>query len=93
MSEQVTAGKTNEAAAAGAVLVKLLIFTLSLGIVPISGYFVSLKYIWNGNSTYAAITAVVLANIVLVAYIISSILEDQKGASLIKVPLETKKKQ
>lgn len=47
----------------------------------------------SGNSTYAAITAVILANVVLVAYIISSILEDQKGAPAVKVSLETKKQK
>lgn len=31
-----------------------------------------------GNATFAAITAVVAANIVLVAYIITSVLEDRK---------------
>jgi len=50
---------------------------LSLGIVPITSYFVSEKYIWNGNSTFAAITAVLSAHVVLVAYIISSLREDQ----------------
>jgi len=59
------------------VLLKLIIFSLSLGIVPITSYFASEKYIWNGNSTFAAITAVVSANVVLVAYIISSLREDQ----------------
>jgi hypothetical protein len=80
------------------VLLKLIIFSLSLGIVPIASYFASEKYIWNGapsqiiqslrlsgsltlhipgNSTFAAITAVVCANVVLVAYIITSLREDQ----------------
>jgi len=59
------------------VLLKLIIFSLSLGIVPITSYFVSEKYIWNGNSTFAAITAVLSAHVVLVAYIISSLREDQ----------------
>ena len=30
-----------------------------------------------GNSTYAGITAVVMANLVLISYIIASVLEDQ----------------
>ncbi|KAI0003060.1 hypothetical protein BJV74DRAFT_882003 [Russula compacta] len=59
------------------VLLKLIIFSLSLGIVPITSYFASEKYIWNGNSTFAAITAVVAANVVLVAYIVSSLRDDQ----------------
>lgn len=35
-------------------------------------------YKWAGNATFAAITAVVSANIVLVAYIITSVLEDKQ---------------
>jgi hypothetical protein len=65
MSEQVTIGKANANAATGyisfscsfaeahkfvsGVLFKLIIFSLSLGIVPLSSYFLSLKYIWNGK--------------------------------------------
>jgi len=59
------------------VLLKLVIFSLSLGIIPITSYFASEKYIWNGDSTFAAITAVVAANVVLVAYIVSSLREDR----------------
>lgn len=69
------------------VLFKLVIFSLSLGIVPITSYFASEKYIWNGNSTFAAITAVVAANVVLVAYIISSVRDDREAAK----PLESRK--
>ena len=32
------------------VLAKLLIFALSLGIVPISSYFLSRDYLWDGTS-------------------------------------------
>jgi hypothetical protein len=95
------------------VLFKLIIFSLSLGIVPITSYFASEKYIWNGafllgadlfhsarlspdllafigNSTFAAITAVVAANVVLVAYIISSVRDDQVERKATK-PLESRK--
>lgn len=34
---------------------------------------------FSGNSNYAAITAIVMANVVLVAYIITSILEDRES--------------
>ncbi|TFK55791.1 hypothetical protein OE88DRAFT_1652262 [Heliocybe sulcata] len=80
MSEQAKAANITEQAAKGGVLLKLIIFSLSLGIVPISSYFLSEKYVWNGNSNYAAITAVFAANIVLVTYIILSILEDRPPA-------------
>jgi hypothetical protein len=43
-----------------------------------------------GNATFAAITAVVAANIVLVAYIITSVLEDRKDNAT-KTEAESKK--
>jgi hypothetical protein len=43
-----------------------------------------------GNSTFAAITAIVAANVVLVAYIISSVRDDQVGREAAK-PLESRK--
>ncbi|KAG9017024.1 hypothetical protein FRB95_000007 [Tulasnella sp. JGI-2019a] len=60
------------------VLLKLLLFTVCLGLAPIGTYYLSQKYIWEGNGTYAAITSIFAANIVLVAYIISSIMDDSK---------------
>ena len=43
-----------------------------------------------GNSTFAAITAIVAANIVLVAYIISSLRDDQAEREVGK-PAESRK--
>ncbi|KAA1466219.1 hypothetical protein DENSPDRAFT_830988 [Dentipellis sp. KUC8613] len=60
------------------VLIKLIIFSLSLGILPLGSYFVSEKYLWNGNSIYSAITAIVAANLVLVSYIVLSLMEDRQ---------------
>lgn len=77
MSEQVAVGRITSNVASRGTLIKLTIFSLSLGIVPLASYFGSLKYIWNGNSTFAAITAVAAANVVLVAYIVSSLMEDK----------------
>jgi len=74
----------------GGVLLKLVAFSLSLGIVPIASYFASEKYIWNGNSTFAAMTAIVAANIVLVAYIITSLRDDQAEREAGK-PVESRK--
>ncbi|KAF7332139.1 hypothetical protein MKEN_00094900 [Mycena kentingensis (nom. inval.)] len=77
MSHQVAPAKAAADAASGAQLAKLIFFSLALGIVPLSSYFGSLKYFWDGNTTYAALTAVASANVVLVAYIISAVLDDQ----------------
>ncbi|KAJ7937160.1 hypothetical protein B0H13DRAFT_1524875, partial [Mycena leptocephala] len=78
MSAQTAVGKLNEDVVSSTQLAKLVFFSLSLGIIPITSYFGSLKYFWNGNATYAALTAVVGANIVLVAYIVTSILDDKR---------------
>lgn len=72
-------GKLVENAADGAVLFKLTSFSAALAIVPLSSYFLSMKFLWGGNSTYAAITAILSANVVLILYIIVSISEDQKS--------------
>ncbi|KAJ7742504.1 hypothetical protein DFH07DRAFT_43461 [Mycena maculata] len=93
MSEQVAGGKLNEDAASSAQLAKLVFFSLSLGIIPITSYFGSLKYVWNGNATYAALTAVLGANIVLVGYIITSILDDKRSTVPTKPAKESKKTQ
>lgn len=111
MSEQAAIGKLNSNSASKYVdvmesvlctnlmhsgtLLKLIIFSLSLGIVPLTSYYASLHLLWSGildvsyinpsthpclgNSTFAAITAIVAANVVLILYIISSILEDNSS--------------
>ncbi|OAX38367.1 hypothetical protein K503DRAFT_800510 [Rhizopogon vinicolor AM-OR11-026] len=58
---------------------KLLFFAATLAFLPISSYFFTEKYIWSGNSIYAAITAICAANLVLVAYIILSLMEDKQS--------------
>ncbi|KAF9236258.1 hypothetical protein BU15DRAFT_28361, partial [Melanogaster broomeanus] len=64
-------------------IIKLLFFAATLAILPLSSYFFSLKHIWSarsaGNSNYAAITALCAANLVLVAYIIMSVMEDRQS--------------
>ncbi|KAI0321830.1 hypothetical protein OF83DRAFT_1168103 [Amylostereum chailletii] len=79
MSAQAAPSRVTEQGAQRGVLVKLVIFSISLGAVPLASYFGSEKYLWNGNSTYAAITAIVAANVVLVAYIVVSLIEDSQA--------------
>ncbi|KAG7449253.1 uncharacterized protein BT62DRAFT_1002840 [Guyanagaster necrorhizus] len=76
--EQAAIANANARTASRSTLAQLVLFSLSLGILPISSYFFSLKYVWNGNSTWAAITAVAAANVVLVAYIFASLRDDVK---------------
>ncbi|KAF5393605.1 hypothetical protein D9757_000122 [Collybiopsis confluens] len=92
MSEQIAIGKLQTNASNGT-LFKLVVFSLSLGIVPLTSYFGSLYYIWDGNSTFAAITAIVAANVVLISYIILSILEDKQTQNTPTTPTESKKER
>ena len=89
-----------------ATLVSLVIFSLSLGVAPLATYFGTLQYLWDGqctfticttlkvsgNATFAAISAVVAANIVLVAYIVTSLLEDRQSSPTSSIS-ETKKER
>ncbi|KAK0468324.1 uncharacterized protein EV420DRAFT_1635574 [Desarmillaria tabescens] len=93
--EQAAIANVNAKTASRSTLAQLVLFSLSLGILPISSYFLSLKYVWQGNSTWAAITAVAAANIVLVAYIFASLRDDIRSTAL-KPPIkdsETKKER
>ncbi|KAH7916350.1 hypothetical protein BJ138DRAFT_1140140 [Hygrophoropsis aurantiaca] len=79
MSDKAAAANTSAQAASRGVLIKLIFFSISLAVVPISSYFLSEKYIWAGNANYAAITAVCAANIVLFGYIALSVMEDSQS--------------
>ncbi|KZV69188.1 hypothetical protein PENSPDRAFT_686547 [Peniophora sp. CONT] len=74
---QVTA-RAAQAAENGNVLFKLILFSIALGVVPLGSYFASEKYIFNGNSTYAAVVAIIGANVVLVTYILLSVMDDKR---------------
>ncbi|KAL1944254.1 hypothetical protein VTO73DRAFT_3439 [Trametes versicolor] len=94
MSEQAAVGKlVAQTEESGSVLGKLILFALSLGLVPISSYFLSRDYLWNGNTIYAAITAIVAANIVLVLYIFEAMRDESRMRAREKQQGETKKDQ
>ncbi|VDC02551.1 unnamed protein product [Peniophora sp. CBMAI 1063] len=90
---------TARAAQAGEnqVLFKLILFSIALGVVPLGSYFLSQKYIFDGNTTYAAVVAIIGANVVLVTYILLSVLDDKreeaskKGAEKVGGPVESRK--
>lgn len=71
------------------VILKLLAFTFAMFIIPIGSYFVTINTIFNGNSTYAGGLAAILANVVLVGYVIVAMNEDQSD----QLEAEKKKKQ
>ncbi|KAI0347391.1 hypothetical protein BDW22DRAFT_1481032 [Trametopsis cervina] len=94
MSEQVAVGKlAAQTAEQSGALAKLLIFSFALGVGPLSSYFLSLNYLWSGNNTYAAITAVAVANVVLVGFIITSVWEEKREQRASPTKQETKKTQ
>ncbi|KAI9000908.1 hypothetical protein BD414DRAFT_532715 [Trametes punicea] len=77
MSEQAAIGKlAAQADQSEGALFKLMITALALGIAPLSSYFLSRDYLWNGNTIYAALTAILAANLVLVAYITEAVREE-----------------
>ncbi|KAA8577239.1 hypothetical protein MFRU_021g00650 [Monilinia fructicola] len=74
-------GKSNIAPAVPAhVIFKLLGFTLAMIVIPIGSYFLTLNSIFQGNSTFAGATAAIMANVVLVGYVIVAMKEDQSEA-------------
>ncbi|KAI1461756.1 VMA21-like domain-containing protein [Annulohypoxylon moriforme] len=68
------------------VILKLLAFTLAMVVMPIGSYFLTVNTIFRGNSTYAGGLAAIMANVVLVGYVIVAMNEDQSDQ------LEAKKK-
>ncbi|KAF1351158.1 hypothetical protein BDV97DRAFT_164563 [Delphinella strobiligena] len=59
------------------VIYKLLFFTFAMIVAPISSYFLTLNAVYSGNSTYAGATAAIVANVVLIGYVIVAFQEDQ----------------
>ncbi|KAK8164148.1 VMA21-like domain-containing protein [Phyllosticta citrichinensis] len=59
------------------VIVKLLGFTLAMIALPIGSYFLTVNTIFRGNSTLAGGLAAVMANVVLIAYVVVAFKEDQ----------------
>ncbi|KAL8796653.1 MAG: hypothetical protein Q9195_001043 [Heterodermia aff. obscurata] len=70
--------KSNIAPAVPAIVIyKLLGFTLAMIAGPIATYFLTLDTIFHGNSTWAGATAALTANVVLIAYVIVAMNEDE----------------
>ncbi|KAM5356246.1 hypothetical protein ACJ41O_002892 [Fusarium nematophilum] len=74
------------------VIYKLLAFTFAMIVVPIGSYFLTVNTIFRGNSSFAGGLAAVMANVVLVSYIIVAMKEDQ-SEQLEKEKRESKKDQ
>ncbi|KAM0332128.1 hypothetical protein ACHAQA_002400 [Verticillium albo-atrum] len=59
------------------VIIKLLGFTFAMIVFPIGSYFLTVATIFKGNSTFAGAFAALMANVVLIGYIIVAMREDQ----------------
>jgi hypothetical protein len=59
------------------VIAKLLIFTLAMVTVPLGTYFLSVRTVFVGNPTFAGGLAALMANVVLIGYIVVAVREDQ----------------
>ncbi|KAK4062624.1 uncharacterized protein Triagg1_9865 [Trichoderma aggressivum f. europaeum] len=59
------------------VIYKLLGFSAAMIIIPIGSYFATVHTVFNGNSSLAGGMAAVLANVVLISYIVVAMKEDQ----------------
>ncbi|KAF9735766.1 Vacuolar ATPase assembly integral membrane protein vma-21 [Paraphaeosphaeria minitans] len=71
-------GPSNIAPAVPAsVLFKLLSFTFAMVTLPIGTYFFITNYVLVGNNTVAGALAAVMANVVLIAYIVMAYQDDQ----------------
>ncbi|PFH61892.1 hypothetical protein XA68_15908 [Ophiocordyceps unilateralis] len=74
------------------VIVKLLAFTFAMIVLPIGSYFLSVDTVFKGNSSYAGGFAALLANVVLIAYVIVAMNEDESDRTAARKP-EGKKDQ
>lgn len=62
----------------GSVIKTLLAFTAAMVVVPIGSYFVTVNTIFRGNTTYAGGFAALMANVVLIGYVLVAWMEDQE---------------
>ncbi|KAJ3330633.1 vacuolar ATPase assembly integral membrane protein vma21 [Blyttiomyces sp. JEL0837] len=68
---------SNKTVVPPAVIAKLIFFSVLMFSLPIGMYFYTLNNVFDGNTTYSAISAVVVANMVLIAYVVMAFLEDK----------------
>ncbi|KAI9104959.1 hypothetical protein DFS34DRAFT_645678 [Phlyctochytrium arcticum] len=57
------------------VLGTLVAFSLALFTLPLGGYYYTLNNIFHGQTTYAAIVAVCIANLIVAAYVLLALYE------------------
>ncbi|GAB0136519.1 hypothetical protein EsDP_00004819 [Epichloe bromicola] len=75
------------------VIFKLLGFTFAMVVVPIGSYFLTVHTIFKGNSSLAGGLAALLANMVLISYVIVAMKEDGSERQGSPTKLDSKKDQ
>ncbi|KAG5982239.1 hypothetical protein E4U55_002155 [Claviceps digitariae] len=73
------------------VIVKLLGFTFAMIVVPIGSYFLTVHTIFQGNASLAGGLAALLANVVLISYVVVAMKEDESGRQVSLTKPESKK--
>ncbi|KAK3054263.1 vacuolar ATPase assembly integral membrane protein vma21 [Extremus antarcticus] len=59
------------------VIFKLLAFTAAMIVLPIGSYFATVNTVFKGNATWAGATAAIMANVVLIGYVIVAFNDDK----------------
>ncbi|KAI8940154.1 vacuolar ATPase assembly integral membrane protein vma21 [Plenodomus lindquistii] len=60
------------------VIWKLMSFTFAMITLPIGTYFFTAAFVFKGNATYAGGLAALMANVVLIAYVVMAFKDDQE---------------
>lgn len=53
-------------------------FTFAMITLPIGTYFFTVNFVFGGNATYAGGLAALMANVVLIAYVVMAFRDDQE---------------
>ncbi|QUC18418.1 uncharacterized protein UV8b_02659 [Ustilaginoidea virens] len=75
------------------VIFKLLGFTFAMIVVPIGSYFLTVHSVFKGNSSLAGGLAALLANVVLISYVVVAMKEDDSERRGGEKGAESKKTQ
>ncbi|KAF9373429.1 vacuolar ATPase assembly integral membrane protein vma21 [Podila verticillata] len=90
MSSSSSAPASSSVNVSTATVAKLAFFSVAMIAFPIGTYFLTVDSYFGGNATYAGISAAVVANLVLFAYVGVAVLEDSKDP---RSPVNIKKQQ
>ncbi|CAN9353421.1 unnamed protein product [Alternaria alternata] len=60
------------------VIWKLMSFTFAMITLPIGTYFFTVNFVFQGNATWAGGLAALMANVVLIAYVVMAFKDDQE---------------